>query len=96
MKKIFVDKNYDIIQKNSADGDEYLDVFDEKIDLVIDAITKGTISKEEGVEILKIFISKEFKKEARRLVSNNFNRQKNKSPFVFLLEHSSLTKKYVS
>lgn len=94
MKNVFVDKNYDIVKRETS---VYKDDVDRKIDMVFDAVKSGYISEREGMELLKLFLSKELEKDVRFLASATLSSHKHsRSPFLFMLNHSSFTKRYAS
>ncbi|MBI2473360.1 hypothetical protein HYV70_02295 [Candidatus Uhrbacteria bacterium] len=92
MGKVFFDKHYNFFKKDSR---IYNDEIDRKIDLVIEAVEKGTISKENAVELLRIVLSKELEEDVQFLASHELTLHPKKSLFVFLLNHSSVVERYV-
>jgi len=93
MAKIIVDKHYNIIKK---DGNIYNDEIDRKIDLILGAIEKGDLSKDDGLELLRICLSKELEKSVHILASSTLNLKPRKNPFLFLLNHSSFIERYAA
>ncbi len=96
MQKVLIDKNYNLVRKDSKDNNVYSDEIDRKIDLVFAAIEKAQITKEEGIELLQILLSKELKDDVHFLTHSALHSRKRKKSFLFLLSHSSCTENYAS
>jgi len=93
MRKISIDNNYNLIK---IDSNIYNDEVGNKIDIIIEAIGKKIITKEEGAELLQVVIPQQIKQDINKFTTDIVKTKKRKNPFILLLNYSSFIERYAN